>query len=369
MQPFYSDDKATIYNARAEEVLPTLADNSIDLIVTDPPYHRVKDLEWDRQWASDAAFIAWIGELCEQWRRVLKPNGSLYVFASPQMAARVEATVAEHFNVLNSIRWLKDEGWHRKAEKEAQRLYSSPWEACVFAEQFGADDVADGEAGYSEAARLLHLEVFKPLGMYFQAERERAGLTRNEVEVALGFVSTKDPTRGTALCCRWEEASSLPTKATYERYRALLGPGYFLRSHEELRQQYEELRQQYEELRQQYEGLRRPFAVSASVPYTDVWDFPTVKPDADKHPCEKPYPMAEHIVRASSRPGDTVLDSFVGSGVFGEAAVANGRRFIGSEKDPVWAERSTNRITRISAATAPRKVAAPVTGGLFELAA
>lgn len=33
-----------------------------------------------------------------------------------------------------------------------------------------------------------------------------------------------------------------------------------------------------------------------------------------KHPCEKPLDLIRHIIEASSRPGDVVLDTFVGSG-------------------------------------------------------
>jgi len=42
--------------------------------------------------------------------------------------------------------------------------------------------------------------------------------------------------------------------------------------------------------------------------------------------------MIDHIITASSRPGDVVLDSFLGSGVTIERAVALGRRGIGIEK-------------------------------------
>jgi adenine-specific DNA-methyltransferase len=41
---------------------------------------------------------------------VLAPNGSLYCFASPQMAAMVECVVAERFDVLNSLVWVKPNG-------------------------------------------------------------------------------------------------------------------------------------------------------------------------------------------------------------------------------------------------------------------
>lgn len=40
------------------EVLPTIADNSVSLIVVDPPYFRVKSEDWDRQWSSAEEYLA-----------------------------------------------------------------------------------------------------------------------------------------------------------------------------------------------------------------------------------------------------------------------------------------------------------------------
>ena len=82
-----------------------------------------------------------------------------------------------------------------------------------------------------------------------------------------------------------------------------------------------------------YEDVHRPFTVTADVPYTDVWTYPTVGTRKGKHPCEKPLAMMEDIIRASSRPGAVVLDCFLGSGVTGKAAANLGRNFIGMEAD------------------------------------
>jgi site-specific DNA-methyltransferase (adenine-specific) len=54
--------------------------------------------------------------------------------------------------------------------------------------------------------------------------------------------------------------------------------------------------------------------------------------------------MMEHIVTASSRPGATVLDCFVGRGTTGVAALRHGRRFIGIEMSPRWVEATRARI-------------------------
>ena len=39
MIPYYQDDYVTIYHGDCREILPQLPDNSVDLVLTDPPYH------------------------------------------------------------------------------------------------------------------------------------------------------------------------------------------------------------------------------------------------------------------------------------------------------------------------------------------
>ena len=343
----------------ALDVLRSLPDASVDIVVTDPPYFKVKAEWWDRQWEKPAGFLSWMGQLVDEWRRVLKPNGSLYVFASPQMAARVEGVVAERMKVLNSIVWAKPR-FSTKAEmitKGDQRAFFPATERIVFAEQFGTDNVARGEAGYAAKCNELRSFVFEPLRAYLDSERERAGLSMTAVR----DVWQRERKNKGNMTGHWFGQSqwALPTRANYEWLRALFneaqpGGDFLTRDHDDLRREYEGLRREYEGLRREYEGLRRPFAVSDEVPYTDVWTFPTVGHYAGKHPCEKPADLIRHIVRASSRPGDVVLDSFTGSGVVGRIAIEEGRSFIGSEIDPHWvavARRSIDAAQSVDATT------------------
>ena len=105
---YVSDDgSVTLYRGDSTKIMPLMADNAVGLLATDPPYFKVKGEAWDRQWDKPHQFIEWIGGLCEQWQRLIKPNGSLYCFASPRMAAMVEVAVGERFGVLNQITWHK----------------------------------------------------------------------------------------------------------------------------------------------------------------------------------------------------------------------------------------------------------------------
>jgi adenine-specific DNA-methyltransferase len=331
------------------DYMATMPDNSVDLIATDPPYHRVKDEAWDRQHKTAGDFLAWLDLVLAPFQRILKPNGSLYLFASPRMAARVECVIGERFNVLNRIRWIKEAGWHNKTDKDMLRSYLSPWEEIIFAEHYGADNIAKGEAGYAAKCDELRGFVFDPLRAYLDGERERAGVTTRQVAEA--FQRKTGSRTVTGMAGHWFTRVQwvLPTEANYTWLRQTLSNlnhngEYLRRDYEELRRDYEELRRDYEELRRDYEELRRPFTVSADVPYTDVWTFPTVQTYQGKHPCEKPLSMMEHIILASSKPGAIVFDPFMGSGSTGVAAIKHGRSFIGCDLSERWVRRAEQRI-------------------------
>jgi site-specific DNA-methyltransferase (adenine-specific) len=62
------------------------------------------------------------------------------------------------------------------------------------------------------------------------------------------------------------------------------------------------------------------------------------------HPHHKPFSVLEPLVRAYSRPGETILDPFAGSGSSPAAALRLGRRAACLEIEPEWATRVTNRL-------------------------
>src|SRR5699024_1960774 len=195
----------------------------------------------------------WMGEWLDLAKPKLAPNGSVWVFASPAMTSSVERLIAERFRPLNSIRWVKEAGWHNKAELSAMRRYLTPWEGIVLAEQY--DDQ------YGDMAKALHREVFAPIGRYLQEQREKAGMTA--AEVSAYFPSANGGITGRVH--NWEVGSSFPTEKQYEMLRGILN----------LRREYEDLRREYEDLRREYEDLRRPFSISGRDVSTDVWMFDT----------------------------------------------------------------------------------------------
>jgi site-specific DNA-methyltransferase (adenine-specific) len=70
-------------------------------------------------------------------------------------------------------------------------------------------------------------------------------------------------------------------------------------------------------------------------------------PERDgRHPTEKPRRLMAEIVADFTKPDQTILDPFMGSGTTGVAAVQLGRNFIGVEQSPEYFEIACERIDK-----------------------
>lgn len=331
---------STLVNADSLTYIKTLPDNCIDLILTDPPYFRVKNEKWDRQWDSETEYLAWLDDCFAEFWRVLKPHGSLYVFCGSKLAADTEILMRQRFHVLNHIIWAKPNGpWLRQKKTDLRSFFPST-ERILFAEHYGADGSAKGAIGYGQKCQELKAQVFAPLIEYFKQARESLSISAADINRATG----------TQMCSHWFSYSQwqLPSEQQYKALQELFSQkaselqlkSELKKSHSELITEYDCLRKDYEllsldfsELKQQYESLRRPFYVTADVPYIDVWNYKPVQYYPGKHPCEKPADMIHDMINAASRPGNVVADFFMGSGVVIKQSELLGRKSIGVELD------------------------------------
>ncbi len=70
--------------------------------------------------------------------------------------------------------------------------------------------------------------------------------------------------------------------------------------------------------------------------------------DGDKvHPTQKPEALLHRVLMASTRPGDTVLDPFFGTGTTGAVAKKLGRNFVGLERETDYIQHAQARIDAI----------------------
>ena len=79
----------------------------------------------------------------------------------------------------------------------------------------------------------------------------------------------------------------------------------------------------------------------------DWWDIPILRPNAKErlgYPTQKPLALLERIIKASSDPGDIVLDPFCGCGTTVHAAENLGRQWIGIDISSFSVELINERV-------------------------
>src|SRR5690606_829751 len=111
-----ADYKILLGNCK--ETLKTLEDESVDSIVTDPPYELgFMNKKWDSQG------IAYNVEMWQECLRVLKPGGYLLAFGGTRTYHRMTCAIEDAgFEIRDSIDWL-----YGCLDEETECLTASGW--------------------------------------------------------------------------------------------------------------------------------------------------------------------------------------------------------------------------------------------------
>lgn len=298
------------------ELLRNVPSQSVSLILTDPPYHSTqkRNIYGDTTFKQDAHYLDWLSQYAKEWKRILKPNGTLYCFCASEMSARIEVAFSHDFNILSHVVWTKPnepgfDGWKGKMKKTALRQWYAHSERIIVAEP-----AREGNLHRSPLAALL------------KEARTKAGLSTYDLAEIIGAYGKVN--HGGAVS-NWEAGRNVPSREQYQKLcNALMDTGKLASM-------------------PIYEDAVRPFQVNGEVEFTDVWTFPSVRPYKGKHPAEKPLTMLEHIISASTFEGDIVLDCFAGSGSTAAAAHNLGRRSIAIEIEDQWCDQACHRFNNL----------------------
>jgi site-specific DNA-methyltransferase (adenine-specific) len=316
-----------VFEADCRTVAATLPDGVASLAILDGPDGMSK-ADWDRVPRGGTLGDLYAGHL-DDVGRVCGPSASLYLWNTSAGWAELHPLVLARGWVFRSlIVWSKPDGAASKsAHEEGARAWVETMEVCGFyqREAWAPNTCAGQEIAYSagrderNTARLFLCE-----------EWAAAGLRRGAADLAMG-------TNGMAGHYFSASQWSLPTWEAYQTIAAyaqahgaprdrpyLVHPtawpdGGLRASYDHLRASYDHLRAEYDHLRAEYEASRPVFVHPRGV--SNIWEHPQVSGkdrlvDADGctlHPCQKPLLFAERMIRASSRPGDTVWVPFGGT--------------------------------------------------------
>lgn len=315
-----------LYNGDCIEVIKSIPDDSVNLVLTDPPYNIAvkttrggvtKTADWDKI----DGYIDWCIEWLKECQRILKPNGVLYLWHNDmaQIAQLMEAIrKSTNFQFTSFCIW--DKGRTYRAKSWANRMpdgdtaLRSWFNICEYClHYFNAPKENEREWKHTGLDRInSNPACYKPLKDWIAAEKKRLNLS----DKTISNFYTKATGRKPYMLRHYFRDSQfeIPTQKVWELVYMPLG-----------------FSKDYESLRQDYESLRNVHHCDAL--HCNVWNVPPIPPNNRFHTCEKPVEILERLVRVSSNPGDTVLDCFMGSGSTGVACIHEGRDFIGIEKD------------------------------------
>jgi site-specific DNA-methyltransferase (adenine-specific) len=334
-----------IKNQDCLEGLKDIRDNTVDLIVIDPPYFRIMVREhngnmhnWDNQWDTFEDYLSWCRSWFMELKRVLKSNGSLYIFSDDKICAYVQIELDKLFNLENSIVWVKPnnmtiKGWDKF------RCYSPITERILFYSKESRNSNLENEC-YAENVKIFApiieymIEQKRKIKEYFNFKTdEQFNEYVNKITDTKSVVS-----RHYFTYSQWV----FPTKDIWEKLQTINNE-VFRKEYEVFRKEYEVFRKEYEVFRKEYEVRRRIFSPKKN--FTDVWTFNiTSSSENTYHPTQKPVALIRRIIETSSKEGDLVLDCFVGSGTSAVASKSLNRNFIGFEISKEYCDVAKERL-------------------------
>lgn len=131
--------KNKLYLGDALKYLKDIQDESVDLILIDPPYFLLKNHKWDNQWQNQERYLDWCKIWFNESLRILKPLGSFYCFQDWRLVSEYVIELKKVFPYFqNWITWERIKGRASKTNWKSTKeeiLYFSKSKTPKFFEQ------------------------------------------------------------------------------------------------------------------------------------------------------------------------------------------------------------------------------------------
>ena len=304
-----------------------LADKSVQLIIADPPYYKVKG-DFDFVWKTFGDYLKDVERWATECKRVLADNGTLYWYGDAKNIAYSQIIFDNHFNLLNSLVWENTNDHKQQIRFNTDlRTFAPLTERCLV---YGSQAMCT--TGLKEV-EMEYVAPRNPFALELKKARLKKGVSINQVAEYGKFYGNVN--HGGAVT-NWERGYNIPS---IEQWKILC---------ENLpieRTEYEHLRTEYEHLRTEYEHLRRYFNNERY--YGDVIRIPNYETGNHEHDTPKPEKLTREIILISSRTNDLILVPFAGSGTECAMAIKENRNFIGfeiNEKHVNYGNKRTDNI-------------------------
>ena len=378
--------ESMLYNGDCIEVMRSLQDNSVDSIVTDPPYHLTSIVKrfgkvgsapakvgatgayarasrgfMGQEW--DGGDIAFREETWAEALRILKPGGHIVAFSGTRTYHRMAVAIEDAgFEIRDQLAWTYGSGFPKshdvskgidKAAGAERRILSEKVNRASF------DENGEGGGGFQRGTIIVSeaatdaARQWQGWGTALKPAWEPIALARKPLD---GTVARNVLAHGVGALnidgCRVEATDT----QLAEKYASVQNAGarsnsiYGSDSRDRSGAAPHELGRWPANILHDGEvfGEQGRFFYCAKASKAD-------RGDGNNHPTVKPTELMRWLCRLITPPGGTVFDPFTGSGSTGRAAMLEGFGFIGAELSPEYVDIA---LARISAANDNAQAAA-----------
>lgn len=274
----------------AHEVLKREPADSVDLIVTSPPYADARRTSYGGP--RPEGYVEWFLPISAQLLRVLRPTGT-FVLNIKECCRDGE----RHPYVLELVLALRDQGWRWTEELiwHKKHCYPGKW-----------------PNRFRDAwERLLQFNKSEPFAMYQEAVRVPAKGT------TVARSRQVHPTNGQLQVVSGSSSGLVRRVASCARVEPKTGSGF---------------------------GKNPANFVGRSLVYPDNVLYLPVETHNRGHSAPFPEALPDWFVRLFTKPGDVVLDPFMGSGTTNAVAKRLGRSSIGIDRLPRYVSLARERL-------------------------
>ena len=284
----YKDEGIWLMQGDCLDRMKEIPDGSVDAVVIDPPYVGMVNESWDNidHGKAERLFATVLQESC----RTLRFGGRFISFGSNDTLRWLYSEILKHRELLVISKDIKSVSGGRNTRQYKQHVNCT--EYVYVATKYAR-----------EYTRSLLLE-------------SKGKMTAKEINTKLGVATNGGGMwsiyTGNNIC------NQVPTKEVWSKFKSIFItlPEY----------------ETFEEVFNNSQGLG------------NVLSGYNFRFKGRVHPTQKPTELIEYIIKLYTRPDDTVVDLFMGSGTTGVACKNLNRKFIGIEMDEGYFNIAKERI-------------------------
>lgn len=308
------------------EVLKTLPDESVDCVITSPPYWALRDYGCEGQLGLEPTFQEYIDKLCnifDEVKRVLKKEGTCWVNIGDTYMGNSSYSEKgrqgfgnDKIGMINKKQWIDPK--YEKAGESRLR---------------GREHVLSGQ--------IIEKSLCQIPSRFAIEMTNRGWILRNEII--------------------WHKPNCMPSSVEDRFTVDFEKVFFFVKSKkyyfEQILEPYESEPSESDRNRnkagEKYNGTglfsegERDYYCKGGRNKRTVWSI-TTKGFSEAHFATYPEALVEPMIKSGCPLGGIVLDPFSGSGTTGRVAIDNGREYIGIELNPEYIKIQEKRLMQTS---------------------